>query len=149
MAYVAYSVITRTNPQKKDDPAKFYAQIQAKDEYTFDDLAAAVEGRCSVTSSDVKAVMDAVMKEMSAQLKDGKIVRINALGTFRISATSQGVDTEKAFNSSKITKARILFRPCKELKNMCTSIKFTKFGGTMEKPENPDGEGGEVIDPME
>ncbi|MFK1931492.1 hypothetical protein ACIXEF_00685 [Bacteroides fragilis] len=39
MAYVAYSVITRTNPQKKDDPAKFYAQIQAKDEYTFDDLA--------------------------------------------------------------------------------------------------------------
>ncbi|MCM0275912.1 HU family DNA-binding protein [Bacteroides fragilis] len=146
MANVNYSVVTRTNPLKKEEPAKFYAQIQAKDEYKFEDLASAVESRCSVTSSDVKAVMDAVMKEMSSQLKDGKIVRINDLGTFRISVTSKGVDTEKAFNASKISKVRILFRPCRELQSMCSSIKFSKLA-IPGQSEGDDGDGGIVDDP--
>ena len=123
---VKYSVIARKNPLKKDQPAKFYAQIQSNGEEDFKSMTRAVADRCTVTASDSKAVLDAFMTVMLQRLANGQIVRLADLGSFRVSASSMGVETEKDFNAAKISKARIIFTPCKELKDMCKSLSFAK-----------------------
>ena len=55
---VSYSVSARKNPAKPQEAPKFYAQVQATDECTFDVLTRAAADRSTVTSADAKAVMD-------------------------------------------------------------------------------------------
>ena len=125
---IKYSVVKRKNPLKKDDPAKYYAQVQSSGEDDFKSMTRAVADRCTVTGSDSKAVLDAFMTVMLQRLATGQIVRLNDLGSFRISISSMGTENEKYINAAKITKARIIFTPCAELKAMCKSLTFTKAG---------------------
>ncbi|UAK42814.1 HU family DNA-binding protein [Bacteroides nordii] len=144
---VKYSVIPRKNPLKKDEPAKFYAQIQSNGEEDFKSMTRAVADRCTVTGSDAKAVLDAFTTIMIQRLSNGQIVRLADLGSFRMSATSQGTATEKEFNAAKITKARIIFTPCKELKDMCKAVSFTKTSLIPVPEEGGTGGEGEGEDP--
>lgn len=144
---VKYSVIARKNPLKKDQPAKFYAQIQSNGEEDFKSMTRAVADRCTVTGSDAKAVLDAFMTIMIQRLQNGQIVRLNDLGSFRMSATSQGTATEKEFNATKIMKARIIFTPCKELKEMCKSASFSKTSLISANAPEEGGGDGEGEDP--
>lgn len=139
---VKYSVITRKNPLKPNEAPKYYAQIQSNGEEDFKSMTRAVADRCTVTGSDAKAVLDAFMTIMIQRLQNGQIVRLNDLGSFRMSATSKGASTEKEFNATKITKARIIFTPCKELKEMCKLASFTKVSLiSVSAPEEGGGDG--------
>ena len=46
---VKYSVVARKNPLKKDEPAKYYAQVQSSGEDDFRSMTRAVADRCTVT----------------------------------------------------------------------------------------------------
>ena len=139
---IKYSIIKRKNPLKKDAPEKFYAQVQTGGEDDFKSITRAVADRCTVTASDAKAVLDALMTVMSQRLANGQIVRFNDLGSFRISVSSKGMENEKDFNATKITKARIIFTPCADLKAMCKSLSFTKAGASQAvENEGNEGEG--------
>lgn len=142
---VQYSVVKRKNPLKPDEAPKYYAQIQSNGEEDFNSLTRAVADRCTITGSDAKATLDAFKTIMIQRLKTGQIVRLDDFGSFRISVSSEGVEEEKKFNASKITKARIIFVPCKELKEMCKSASFAKVsviapgegGGGNDEGEDP------------
>lgn len=142
---VKYSVIQRKNPLKPNEAPKFYAQIVSNGQEDFKQMTRAVADRCTVTGSDAKAVLDALTTVMIQRLGNGQIVRLADLGSFRISATSEGTATEKDFNATKIKKARIIFTPCKELKDLCKSASFSKTSLVPEKaPEEGGGnEGGD------
>ncbi|MCM0275913.1 HU family DNA-binding protein [Bacteroides fragilis] len=140
---VKYSILKRKNPLKPLETPKFYAQIQSNGEEDFKSMTRAVADRCTVTGSDAKAVLDAFMTVMLQRLANGQIVRLNDLGSFRISVSSKGVTDEKDFNASKITKARIIFTPCAELKSMCKSLTFSKSAAT---PDGKDDEGGGEVE---
>ena len=140
---IKYSVVKRKNPLKKDDPAKYYAQVQSSGEDNFKSMTRAVADRCTVTGSDAKAVLDAFMTVMLQRLANGQIVRLNDLGSFRISISSTGTENEKDINAAKITKARIIFTPCAELKAMCKSLTFSKAG--VSQSSNDDS--GDIDDP--
>ena len=143
---VKYSVIPRKNPLKPNEAPKYYAQIQSNGEEDFKAMTRAVADRCTVTASDTKAVLDALTTVMIQRLQNGQIVRLADLGSFRVSATSQGTATEKEFNAAKITKARIIFTPCKELKDMCKAASFSKTS-LIPVPEEGGGGEGEGEDP--
>lgn len=101
---VSYSVSARKNPAKPQEAPKFYAQVQATDECTFDVLTRAAADRSTVTSADAKAVMDNVMNIAKEKLASGQIVRINDLGSFRLAISTEGV--ESADNSPLPTSRR-------------------------------------------
>lgn len=60
------------------------------------------------------------------QLKHGQPVRLNTLGTFYLTLTSNGKDTEEELSSDDIKKARIRFRPGKRLQKMIRNLEFEK-----------------------
>lgn len=139
---VPYSMVQRKNPLKPNETPKFYAQIRSNGEEDFKAITRAVSDRCTVTGSDAKATLDAFMTIMIQRLRNGKIIRLDDFGSFRISASSEGVEDKKKFNANKIKKARIIFTLCKELKEMCKSASFTTL--TRVASNSPDeGDHGE------
>lgn len=139
---VPYSVSARKNPAKPDEAPKFYAQVQASDECTFDALTRSAADRSTVTSADAKAVMDNVMNIAKEKLASGQIVRINDLGSFRLAISTEGVVSADKFTAANIKKARIVFTPCKELKNLCKTLEYKKTSTAATKAEGGNGEGG-------
>lgn len=125
---VHYSISLRKNPAKPNEAPKYYAQAQASGEADFKTLTRAAADRCTVTASDAKAVLDSLMTTMQEKLANGEIVRLQDLGSFRVVIGSKGVETEDKFNSAMITKARIVFTPCAELKTLLKTLTFKKTG---------------------
>ena len=129
---VSYSVSARKNPAKPQEAPKFYAQVQATDECTFDVL----------TRAAAKAVMDNVMNIAKEKLASGQIVRINDLGSFRLAISTEGVVSADKFTAANIKKARIVFVPCKELKDICKTLSYKKTSTVATKGQGGSEDGG-------
>lgn len=133
---VSYSVSARKNPNKPNDPAKFYAQVQASDECTFDTLTRTAADRSTVTAADAKAVMDNIMTILKEKLMSGQIVRLNDLGSFRLAISTKGAEAEDKFSASMIKKARVVFTPCKEIKNFLKTLEYRKTSTLATKSDD-------------
>lgn len=65
-----------------------------------------------MTHSDVIAVITALVGEMNYALREGKRVKLDSLGTFRVGIHSQGVTNVKDFNVQKhISRPHVIFTP--------------------------------------
>ena len=72
---------------------KYYPQMAPTTPMTLAQIVKRVEKRSTVSSADVKAVLDALQYEVIEALEAGNTVRVGDLGSFRLTMKSQGVET--------------------------------------------------------
>lgn len=111
MGTVKFSIVAKKNPADKGASAKFYACAQSAGEQSLEDMSKVIEKNCTLTSTDVMAVLHAMDEVMRDQLANGQIVRIGDLGYARLALRSNGAETAESFNSSYIKEARVIFTP--------------------------------------
>jgi putative DNA-binding protein len=125
---IKYNIIERKNILKPSEPAKFYASAKADGEISFKALAKEIAAAGStVSDSDMLAVLNDLNKLLIKHLSEGKIVRFGDFGSFQVSVSSTGAETEAKFSSSNITGNKIQFRPGAELKAMLATAKYEKL----------------------
>ena len=125
---VTYVLTQKGNPADASAPKKFYAQAKAREEFTFRKLSKEIaEGSTTVSDSDVLAVLNDLTKVLKRHLENGEIVRFGDFGSFQISLTSEGAETENRFNASMIKGAKVAFRPGIDLKEMLATLKYEKL----------------------
>ena len=125
---IKYNIIERKNILKPSEPAKFYASAKADGEISFKALAKEIAAAGStVSDSDMLAVLNNLNKLLIKHLSEGKIVRFGDFGSFQVSVSSTGAETEAKFSSSNITGNKIQFRPGAELKAMLATAKYEKL----------------------
>lgn len=125
---IKYNIIERKNILKPSEPAKFYASAKADGEISFKALAKEIAAAGStVFDSDMLAVLNDLNKLLIKHLSEGKIVRFGDFGSFQVSVSSTGAETEAKFSSSNITDNKIQFRPGAELKAMLATAKYEKL----------------------
>ena len=114
-----YKLIERNNLGKDNaqTPRKFYAQAVSNGYMTFDELCADIAEQCTLTSADVKAVMDRMNYVLDKHLKAGRIVQFGEIGSFRLAVGSTGALTEEEFSNSQIKKPKIVFQPGSRLQD--------------------------------
>lgn len=78
---------------------------------SFDELCTEIAEGCTLTSADVKAVMDRMNYTLDKYLKAGRIVQFGEIGSFRLAIGSTGSVDVKSFNVSQIKKPKIVFVP--------------------------------------
>ena len=122
-------------------PKLFYAQAVMSRRVVFDDLCDEIAETCTLTSADIKAVLDRVIWAMVTHLRNGEIVQFADLGNFRIAIDSPGVSNPEDFNAVIIRRPKVVFSPGKRLRDMRNLAKFNRF--TVDKDEGMD-EGGDV-----
>jgi predicted histone-like DNA-binding protein len=123
---IKYTLVQRGNPQKPDEQKKWYAQSVSEGEVDRKELGEKITRRCTVHYADVLAVLEALNQTLIDSLSENKIVRFGDLGSFRISAGSEGAETKKQFSSSMIKTKKVVFHPGEDLKKMLNSLKFEK-----------------------
>ena len=123
---IKYSVVQQKYDITGQNILKFFAKAQASGQTDFASICETISDRGTVTKGDVMASIDGCIYAMKTALKEGRIVRLGEFGSFQIGVSSEGTEIEKVFSSSKIKKARILFRPGKDLSTMLNNLTYQK-----------------------
>jgi len=84
-------------------------------EATLRQLAKRIAEIFTVSSIDTLAVLESLLTVIPSYLLDGKIVRLGDFGSFRLTVSSEGADTEGNFSKDLIKSANLNFRPGKQI----------------------------------
>ena len=149
-----YRLVKMKNMGKDKDtvPVKFYAYPTYNGRVSFADLCEEIAESCTLTSADIKAVLDRVNTSVARHLKAGRIVILGELGNFRFALGSSGSATEADFMSSQIRTPKVVFTPGSFLREARKAASFEREQGMMEATETPvnpptegDNEGPDII----
>ncbi len=123
---VKYKVIKKINPLKKTDPKKSYATIASEGEITLKQISKRIAAMSTVNSGDILAVLDLLLQILIEELSNGKTLRFGDFGSFALSLSSEGKDTDDEVTAAVIKAAKILFRPGSDLKKMLATLDYQK-----------------------
>ncbi|MBR0275292.1 MAG: HU family DNA-binding protein [Prevotella sp.] len=130
---------------------KWYARSVMTGTVDTDALATIMQRNCTVKKSDILAVITELIETMQDQLQESKRVKLNGLGTFKISISSSGASTASDYDVRKDVKSlRVLFQPevkkdvdgnrKKTFISGCNVQEAPKNAVDTSKPKDDDGE---------
>ena len=120
-------VLRPCQPGVKDSEKKYYAVSKNTGFSDLKHLCKMIAARSTVSSADVKAVLDNLNFVLDMELQAGRIVQLGEFGNFRISVSSEGVADEKDFDNSMLRAPKIIFTPGSELRETKKTLGFTKI----------------------
>ena len=100
---------------------------------TTKELAEYINFACSVTESDVVAVLQALGRCVRDELLDGNRVELDNLGTFSLSLTCGQKKLEDRVTKKDIRVKNILFTPCAEMKQAMRGAEIVSGGPNPNK----------------
>ena len=109
---VKFKVVKRKvlNGAEKDS-VKNYAIAKTSGTSDLNKLCKLICSRSTLSSADVKAVLDSLNWAMDLELSSGNVVQLGEFGNFRMSINSEGTNTPEDFDATKIKGVRIIFFP--------------------------------------
>lgn len=91
---------------------KYYARAKQIGVIETDAIAGIVQRNCTVKKSDVKAVIEELVEVIGEKLQESYAVKLNGLGTFRLTISSKPANEAKEFSALKnIRKVSCRFAP--------------------------------------
>ena len=142
-------LVKRKKPGAKDDAGKLYANPVNVGKKTMHDIAKDIAGRSSLTRGDIENVLFNFIDRLPSYLRDGFSVQLGEFGTMRLTLSSEGAATVKAFKTETI-KPRVTFTPGVELKAALreNSYETVKEENSSSKPSHKDKGSGENPGPV-
>ncbi|MFR5473212.1 MAG: HU family DNA-binding protein [Phocaeicola massiliensis] len=121
------------NPQSSEQQGEenaLHPRLRLNGKMSTSQLRARIQKRCTLTETDVIAVLDALSHAMGEELADGKQVHLDGIGFFRPNLVSTEPVTEKTkYKNTKVKLKGIVYRPDQALLDEVGRIKVqrTKF----------------------
>src|SRR5574344_300197 len=88
-----YCVRKKTHLSEDKEKALYYAVPVSSGIIQTKKLASIISDRCSATEADILLVLNSLSSVMKTLLEDGKKVRLEDIGLFSLSASSDGFET--------------------------------------------------------
>ena len=104
---IQYIVRPKKNP--RTGALKYYIQISPATPIYRKQIIEEIEKTCTLTSSDIKACLDALETSILQHLAAGQAVRLGDLGSFRPTISSLGTTEPDKANSMLIRRVRCRF----------------------------------------
>ena len=123
---IKYRVVARQNPADRTLPAKFYAQVVNAGKTTIRPLTKKIAQISTVSSVDTLATLEAFLQVVPEEIAQSRIVKLGDFGSFSLTLSSEGTDTEESFTASKIKKYTVRFRPGKLFREVIDAAGFEK-----------------------
>ena len=122
---VKFKVVKRKvlNGAEKDS-VKNYAIAKTSGTSDLNKLCKLICSRSTLSSADVKAVLDSLNWAMDLELSSGNVVQLGEFGNFRMSINSEGTNTPEDFDATKIKGVRIIFFPGSALRTTRNEVNF-------------------------
>ena len=124
---IKYNVIEKGQPGVTGGGIKkWYAVVSNDGELTIDDLTKQIEKFSALSEADIRGVIIALENVIQDNLTNGKIIRLDKLGSFYPSLSSNGAATAAEFDSSLIKSAKVNYRPGKRISDALKTATFKK-----------------------
>ncbi len=124
---IKYNVVQKPEPGVVGGGTKkWYAIAKLDGEITVDELSKEIEKFSSLSEVDIRGVIIALETVIQNQIINGKIIRLDKLGSFYPSISSNGAATEADYNSNMIKSIKINYRPGARILDALKTAKFTK-----------------------
>jgi len=124
---VNYKAVAKLNPQQRQNPPRFYANIVTKGNVTLRQLAKEISVISTVSVADTMAVLEGLLEVVPKELANGNIVRLGDFGSFNLSISSEGVAGAKELSKDQIKKTSVKFRAGKEFMQVIDNIEYNKI----------------------
>lgn len=89
-------------------------------------LCKSISEKCSLTSADVKGVVEALVHEIEVNLTHGRSIQVGDLGIFSASVTSPVVDTPEELTPKKVRIKNVTFLPSVRIKETMKEAQFIR-----------------------
>ncbi|HQV36343.1 MAG: HU family DNA-binding protein [Flavobacterium sp.] len=124
---IQFKMVAKTNSLATPPETNFYPCAVHQGEETLETLANRISMSTSLTEADCFGVMYALTNAIGDALANGKIVRIDSLGTFQL--TIQGLPAPEAEvrGKSYIKGNRVVFKPTKRLKSYLKRVNYIRI----------------------
>ena len=114
---------------------RWYARAVVTGHSTQEMLATAISEKTTVTQTDVKAVIDALWREIRERLRQGQIVQLGELGHFQLSIRNNGgAVTKESWTKDLIKGARVTYHVTKTMKSITEGVSFTRWVNLEAEP---------------
>jgi predicted histone-like DNA-binding protein len=90
------------------------------------DIAHELAGRSSLTPADIRATLIGLVEVMETYLHNGYSVKLDDLGVFRLSATSDGYASPEECMPHRVRVAKLCFRADPQIKKKLKHVKFER-----------------------
>lgn len=123
----------------KEDKKTLHARVVNNGKVDTDDIRVEIQHRCSLTETDVSAVLDALSHAMGRHLSEGRQVHLDGIGYFAPTLKcTEKVTMETKRKATKVQLKSIRFRPDKELRSEIgiVELKNSKYAGHSNKLSN-------------
>ena len=156
--------VTRYQRNKKlgdeSSPKLYYLKREAGSTRTttIASIAKEIETTGALSAEDVTHTIQSFVRQLKQRLTVGDKVKVDGLGTFYTTFSTEGSKTEKECTVKKINRVHIRFAVDNTLRLANDSTATTRGGennvsffirSEQTPSEGGEGDGGEVIDPME
>lgn len=124
---VKYKMVPKKNSLVTPPTVKYYPCAVSQGEVNLDDLAKIIASRSTVSTADCYGVIYGLTQVIGEMLSEGKIVKIQSLGSLKVTLHGTPADTEEELGKSNIKKVNVIYKPAKELKKTLNQISFKRI----------------------
>jgi len=125
---IKYNVIERPQPGVAGGGTKkWYATVANDGELSVDDLTKQIEKFSALSEADIRGVIIALENVILDSIVNGKIIRLDKLGSFYPGLSSNGAVTAEEFDTSFIKAAKVNYRPGRRISNALKTAAFKKM----------------------
>ncbi len=105
---------------------KFYAHMVFNGETTIDNMVKAIEKFSALSESDIRGVIIALENVIQNELAEGKIVRLEKIGSLYPAISSNGEETADKVTGSSIRRVSVNYRPGERILKAIRDAGFQK-----------------------
>jgi len=109
-------IIPKKNSLSTPAEVKYYPCAVSSGTVVLEELAQEISYRCTLTEADCYASIIALSEVIADALSNGKIIKMDKLGSLQLTLKSKGSSTPEACSKTNIIGNKIVFKPSKYLK---------------------------------
>lgn len=121
-----YDFFLTPQPKEKQEKTKYHARVVIDRTLGNQEIATEISKRCTINKAEAMAVMDEMQEIFRQMLAEGHAIKLEGIGTFRISAKSPTITSKNEIRAESIKFGGVVYRPEKKLLRRLGSTKFQK-----------------------
>lgn len=126
--------------QKEGESEQYHARVLPRMTASFDDVSEYISESSTLTTGDVKAVIDALAKAMVKELKMGNRFHIEGIGYFQMTVDCPPTDNPGAARANAVRFKSVSFQPEITLKRKLRNTQFERAARKSHSQALPSGE---------
>ena len=112
------------NPAQPTAPKKWYPVLKSTGLIKERQVAKLIADETTLNPKEAEMAVSQLLKVVTNLLLSGNTVQLGELGSFRLTATTEGSDTKEETTAQKIKKVNVRFSESEELKNAMKKATF-------------------------